>query len=192
MGEIPAGLPRFGLPSINLGSLQALLPTALAIALVSFMESIAVAKAIQSKNKNYQVVPNQELKALGMSNIVGSFFQSFPVTGGFSRTAVNDQAGAKTGLASIISAVLVTLTLLVLTPLFYYLPNAILAAVIMVAVAGLFDYKEVIHLWKVDRGDALMLLVTFVGTLALGIEQGILLGVVLSLAMVIYRTQDHI
>lgn len=188
VGEIPAGLPAFAVPAFGLDTLRSLLPIALAISLVSFMESIAVAKAIQARHKNYGLDPNQELKALGLSNIVGSFFQSFPITGGFSRTAVNDQAGAKTGLASIVSAILVVLTLLVLTPLFYYLPNAILAAVIMVAVSGLFDYREMVHLWKVNRSDALMLLATFFGTLLLGIEQGILLGVVLSLAMVIYRT----
>ncbi|MCB0547344.1 MAG: STAS domain-containing protein, partial [Phaeodactylibacter sp.] len=167
---------------------SALLPIALAIALVSFMESIAVAKAIQAKHKNYKVDANQELIGLGIANIGGSFFQSYPTTGGFSRTAVNDQAGAKTGLASIISAVLIALTLLFLTSLFYYLPNAILASVIMVAVFGLIDIKEAVHLWHADRSDFWMLIATFVGTLALGIEQGILIGVVLSIAIIIFRT----
>jgi len=160
----------------------------LTIVLVSFMVSIAVAKAIQARHKNYQVDANQELVALGLANIGGAFFKSYPVTGGFSRTAVNDQAGAKTGLASIISAGLIVLTLLFLTPLFHFLPKAILASVIMVAVFGLIDTKEAIHLWKTDRTDFWMLLVTFVATLGIGIEQGIGLGVVLSLAMVIYRT----
>jgi SulP family sulfate permease len=108
--------------------------------------------------------------------------------GGFSRTAVNDQAGAKTGLASIISAILIILTLLFLTPLFYYLPQAVLASVIMVAVFGLIDYKEAIRLWSTDRTDFYMLMVTFLTTLGLGIEIGILVGVVLSLAMVLYRS----
>jgi SulP family sulfate permease len=157
------------------------------------MESIAVAKAIQAKHKNYKVIPNQELIALGIANIGGSFFQSYPTTGGFSRTAVNDQAGAKTGMASIISAVLIILTLLFLTSLFYYLPKAILASVIMVAVFGLIDYKEAIHLWKSNRTDFFMLIVTFIATLSLGIEQGIAVGVILSLVMVIYRTtRPHI
>ena len=152
------------------------------------MESIAVAKAIQAKHKNYKVIPNQELMALGLANIGGAFFQSYPVTGGFSRTAINDQAGAKTGLAAIISALLIIITLLFLTPLFYYLPKAILASVIMVAVFGLIDVKEAKHLWKSNRTDFWMLVVTFVGTLTLGIEQGIGLGVLLSLVMVIFRT----
>ncbi len=186
--EVPQGLPGFSLPNIDTEAVSSLLPIAVTIALVGFMESIAVAKAIQSKHKDYQVDANQELIALGMANLVGSLFKSFPTVGGFSRTAVNDQAGAKTGLASIISAVLIILTLLFLTPLFYYLPQAILASVIMVAVFGLIDFKEAAHLWSTDRTDFFMLLTTFLTTLGLGIEQGIMVGVVLSLAMVIYRS----
>lgn len=188
VGEVPSGLPSFAMPDFSLENFNTLLPIALAIALVSFMESIAVAKAIQAKHKNYKVDANQELTALGMANIGGSFFQAFPTTGGFSRTAVNDQAGAKTGMASIISALLIALTLLFLTPLFYYLPNAILASVIMVAVFGLIDIREAVHLWHADRSDFWMLIATFTGTLALGIEQGILIGVALSLGLIIFRT----
>ncbi len=191
--EVPQGLPVFSIPTIDYGSVSSLLPIALTIALVGFMESIAVAKSIQSKHKDYQIDANQELIGLGMANLVGSLFKSFPTVGGFSRTAVNDQAGAKTGLASIISAALIILTLLFLTPLFYYLPMAILASVIMVAVFGLIDFKEAKQLWKTDRTDFYMLLTTFLTTLGLGIEQGIMVGVVLSLAMVIYRsTYPHI
>ncbi len=188
VGEVPQGLPAFSVPRFDLATVEALLPAALAISLVGFMESIAVAKAIQARHKNYKVDPNQELLALGLANIGGAFFKSYPVTGGFSRTAVNDQAGAKTGMASIISAVFIMLTLLFFTPLFYYLPKAILASVIMVAVFGLIDYKEAIHLWTANRTDFALLLITFVATLTLGIEQGIGVGVVLSLAMVIFRT----
>ncbi len=188
VGEVPEGLPSFVLPDFSIATMKTLLPVALAISLVSFMESIAVAKAIQAKHKDYKVVPNQELIALGLANIGGSFLQSYPVTGGFSRTAVNDEAGAKTGMASIISAVLIILTLLFLTPLFYYLPNAILASIIMVAVFGLIDIKEAKYLWTANRSDFWMLIATFVATLTLGIEQGIGIGVVLSLAMIIFRT----
>ncbi len=188
VGLIPEGLPALTTPQLNVQNLTALLPIALTISLVGFMESIAVAKAIQARHKNYKVDPNQELIGLGIANIGGSFFQAFPTTGGFSRTAVNDQAGAKTGLASIISAFLIILTLLFLTPLFYFLPKAILASVIMVAVFGLIDFKEAKHLWASDRTDFFMLLITFLATLSLGIEQGIGVGVVLSLVMVIYRT----
>ena len=186
--EIPNTLPNYQLPLLDLSTIQLLIPMALTIALVSFMESIAVAKAIQIKHRDYIVIPNQELISLGLANVFGSFFQSFPTTGGFSRTAVNDQAGAKTGLAAIISALLIVVTLLFLTPLFYNLPKAILASVIMVAVFGLIDYKEAIHLWKSNRTDFFLLVVTFIATLTIGIEKGIGLGVILSLAMVIFKT----
>ncbi|MEZ4886842.1 MAG: solute carrier family 26 protein [Chitinophagales bacterium] len=188
--EVPSGLPVFGIPEWDMTSFKALLPTALTISFVGFMESIAVAKAIQSKHKNYEVVSNQELIGLGLANIVGSFFKAFPVTGGFSRTAVNDQAGAKTGLASIFSAVLIVITLLFLTPYFYYLPNAVLAAIIMVAVFGLIDFKEAKHLWQIDKRDFTLFMVTAVGTLFLGIEEGILIGAGLSLLMVIYQVSN--
>ncbi len=188
--EIPNSLPSFIIPSINMEVIELLIPMALTISLISFMESIAVAKAIQIKHRDYKVVPNQELISLGLANIIGSFFQSYPTTGGFSRTAVNDQAGAKTGLASIFSAILIVVTLLFLTPLFYNLPNAILASVIMVAVFGLIDYKEAKFLFKSNRTDFWTLIVTFLGTLIFGIEIGIAIGVVLSLAMVLYKTTN--
>ena len=188
VGTIPDGLPSFSMPQFDAQTFRELIPVALAISLVSFMESIAVAKAIQSKHGDYKVVPNQELIALGLANIGGSLFSSYSTTGGFSRTAVNDQAGAKTGMASIISAGLIVLTLLFLTPLFYFLPKAILASVIMVAVFGLIDLKEARFLWHANRSDFWMLVVTFVATLVLGIEQGIGIGVILSLGMIIFRT----
>ena len=188
VGTVPEGLPPFQLPQFSWEQLQSLFPIALTISFIGFMESIAVAKAIQAKHKDYNVVPNQELIGLGIANIGGSFFGAFPTTGGFSRTAVNDQSGAKTGMASIISAVLIALTLLFLTPLFYFLPKAILASVIMVAVFGLINIKEAVHLWKIDRTDFWMLIITFIGTIALGIEEGILIGVALSIGMIIYRT----
>jgi SulP family sulfate permease len=188
--DIPSTLPKFEIPIFDVNIIELLIPMALTIALISFMESIAVAKAIQTKHRDYKVVPNQELVSLGLSNIVGSFFQSYPTTGGFSRTAVNDQAGAKTGLAALISAVLIVITLLFLTPYFYNLPKAILASVIMVAVFGLIDYKEALQLWKSNRLDFWMLIATFLATLILGVEMGIGLGVILSLAMVLFKTTN--
>ena len=188
VGDVPGGLPSINSPTFDFNTWKELFPIALTISLIGFMESIAVAKAVQAKHRDYKVIPNQELIALGTANIIGSFFQAFPTTGGFSRTAVNDQAGAKTGLASIFSAILISLTLLFLTPLFYYLPNAILASIIMVAVFGLIDWKEVVYLFKTDRSDLFMLLITFVCTLLIGIEQGILIGVALSMGAIVYRT----
>ncbi|MFO7845889.1 MAG: solute carrier family 26 protein [Balneolaceae bacterium] len=191
VGDIPQGLPSFSLEYLNLSDARVLIPVVLIISLVSYMESIAVAKAIANKH-GYKVDANKELIALGAANIGGSFFQAYPTTGGFSRTAVNNQSGANSTIATIISASIVALTVLFLTPLFYYLPNAVLAAIIMVAVAGLFDLAEMKYLWKTDKKDLAMLLVTFVATLALGIEEGIAVGVVLSLVLVIYSsTKPH-
>lgn len=193
VGEVPEGLPSFQVPSIDYARISELVPIALTLALIAFMEAISVAKAVEEKHDDYEVDPNQELIALGTSNILGSFFQSYPTTGGFSRTAVNDQGGAKTGVAPLISALVVGLTLLFLTPLFYYLPNAVLAAIIMVAVFGLIDFKYPMQLFKTRKDEFVLLLITFVVTLTVGIKDGILMGVLLSLLLLVYRTsRPHI
>ncbi|MBO8155529.1 MAG: solute carrier family 26 protein [Bacillaceae bacterium] len=187
VGDIPKGIPSLSLPAFDFGSIGALLPIALTISFVGFMESIAVAKAIAAKEK-YKINSNQELNGLGLANIVGSFFSAYPVTGGFSRSAVNYQAGARTGLASIITAVIILVALLFLTPLLYYLPQAVLAAIIMVAVFGLIDIKEAIHIFKIRQADGWTLIITAIATLTLGIEQGILMGVAVSLILFIWRS----
>lgn len=187
--EIPKGLPTPSFPSWDYQTIQQLLPSALTIALVAFMEAIAVAKAIHIRHNDYKIVPNQELIALGLANMIGSFFQSFPGTGGFSRSAVNDQAGAKTNLAAIISALFVVMTLLFLTPLFYYLPKAVLASIIMVAVFKLISVQDAIDLWNNGyKRDWLILVITFGVTLLIGIPKGILTGVLLSIAGTLYDT----
>ena len=188
VGEVPAGLPSVAVPVLSLTDMQALLPTALTIALIGFMEGIAVAKAVNARHPEYTVVPNQELVAIGASNIGSALVGGFPVAGGFSRTAVNDQSGARTGLAAVISAGVIVLTLLFLTPLFYYLPQAVLASIIMVAVFTLIDWREAARLWRVDRSDFWMLAVTFVATLVLGIQNGIAVGVALSIGVHVYRS----
>lgn len=187
VGDVPSGLPTLSSPSFDMESWKTLLPIAFTISLVGFAESFAVAKTIQAKHKNYRLNANQELIALGMANFGSAFFRGYPVTGGFSRTAVNNDAGAKTTMASIISAVLIVLTLLFFTGLFYNLPSAILAAVVLVAVSGLIDFKEPVHLWHKDKFDFTMLVATFIITLTLGIETGIISGMVLSLLVVIYK-----
>jgi len=187
VGEVPGGLPAPSLPMMDLSAIQALLPIAITISLVGFMESISVAKNF-SRAAGYELDADQELKGLGLANIGGAFFGAYPVTGGFSRTAVNAQAGARTGIAAIITAAVVVLTLLFLTPLFYYLPKAVLAAIIMTAVFGLVDFREAKHLWHVSRADLAMMGVTFIATLSLGIEQGILAGVAASLLWFIWKT----
>lgn len=191
--NIPNGLPNFAFPSIDFSHIDKLTPIAMTLALIAFIEAISVAKAVGVKHKEYEVNANQELIALGASNILGSLFQSYPTSGGFSRTAVNDQIGAKTGLAGIISALVVGLTLLFLTPLFYYLPNSILAAIIMVAVFGLIDIQYPVRLYKNRKDEFFLLLITFLITLTVGIKEGILLGVLLSLLLLVYRTsRPHI
>lgn len=193
VGEVPKGLPEFSIPEIDFSRVSELLPIALTLALIAFMEAISVAKAVEERHTDYKVDANQELIALGTSNIVGSFFQSYPTTGGFSRTAVNDLSGAKTGIAAIVSASVVGLTLLFLTPLFYYLPNAVLAAIIMVAVLGLIDIKFPIELSKNRRDEFFLLIATFLITLTVGIKEGILLGVLISLVLLVYRiSMPHI
>jgi len=193
VGKVPSGLPSFQTPEIPLDRISELTPIALTLALIAFMEAISVSKAIEEKQNEYEIDSNQELIALGTSNIIGSLFQSYPTTGGFSRTAVNDQAGAKTGIAPLISALVVGLTLLFLTPLFYYLPNAVLAAIIIVAVFGLIDFSYPKELYKRRKDEFILLLITFVITLTVGIKEGVLSGVLLSLLIMVYRTsKPHI
>ncbi len=187
VGKIPEGLPQFSFPSIHIENIQSLLPIAVTIALIAFMEAVSVGKALQAKHKDFEIRPNQELIALGLSNIIGSFFQSFNVTGGFSRSAVNDQAGAKTGVSALISSGLIILTLLFLTPLFYYLPNAVLASIIIVAVLGLINFRMVKYLWLTDKSDLGMLVATFFGTLFLGMQWGVLVGIGLSLLILLIK-----
>lgn len=184
---IPDGLPPLQLPDFSLGQFGEIIPLALTISVVAFMEAFSVAKAIEAKKRDYKVLPNRELVALGMANVVGSLFQSYPVTGGFSRSAVNFQAGANTPLASVVSAALVALTLIFLTPLFYYLPQAILASVIMVAVAGLIDLTYARQLWKDSKTDFLLLLATFLVTLNFSMVPGIVTGIVLSILVLLYQ-----
>jgi len=187
IGNVPKGLPTFSLPAFSFESLRLLFPSALTILFVGFMESISVAKTIAAREK-YKIDSNQELKGLGLSNIVASFFSAYPVTGGFSRTAVNYEAGARTGLASVISAALIILVLYFFTPLFHYLPKCVLASVVMVAVIGLIDVKQAKHLFKVKKADGWTLALTFVITLAVGSEQGILIGMAFSLLVFIWRS----
>lgn len=186
VGEIPSGLPAFTILTFNWSELESLLPVILTIALIGYMESIAVAKSIASR-EGYKVNPDNELIGLGLANVVGAFFQSYPATGGLSRTAVNYQAGARTVLAALITVVLIVVTVLFFTPAFYFLPMTILASIVMLAVTSLFDYEEIKHLWHTDRKDFLLLMFTFLVTLFVGIKEGILAGVVVSLLTIIYR-----
>lgn len=193
VGEIPVGLPKIGMPKLDKQLIIDLFPVAITLAVVGFTEAISIAKAIEEKHTDYQVDPNQELIAVGSGNIIGSFVQSYPTTASFSRSAIQDQGGAKSGIASLFSAALVLLTLLFLTPLFYYLPIPILAAIIMVSIFGLIDIKYPIQLWKKNRDECLAFLITFIITMTVGIPQGIVIGILLSLLTMIFRTsKPHI
>ena len=193
LGEIPTGLPKFVIPSFDAELIQDLSGLALTLALIGFMEAISIAKSIEIKHNNYKVKPNKELIAIGFSNIVGSFFQTYPATGGFARTAVNDQAGAKTPLSSLIAALIIAISLLFLTPAFYYLPKAVLAAIIVVAAYGLLDFSMPKKLLSFNLRDLIILNVTLFVTIFIGIKEGILFGVILSLVMLIYKsTKPHI
>ncbi|MFL2596992.1 MAG: sulfate permease [Flavobacteriaceae bacterium TMED147] len=188
VGNIPDGLPNFSFPPLKWEIIKELIPISLTIALVAFMEAISIAKSIQEKHKTYEINPNQELLALGASNMIGSFFQSYPTTGGFSRTAVNNQAGAKTGVAALISALIVAIILTFFTDWFYYLPKSVLGAIIIVAVIKLIDYKYAIRLYKIRKDEFLVLLITFIATLFIGITEGILFGIIFSFILLVYRT----
>tara|TARA_R110001592_G_scaffold77570_3_gene233371 strand:+ start:1535 stop:3259 length:1725 start_codon:yes stop_codon:yes gene_type:complete len=188
VGEVPAGLPSFSIHSFSMEKVREIWPIALTVALVGYLEAISIGRAFEEKDKIETIDPNQELIALGASNMIGSFFQSYSVTASFSRSAINYEAGAKSTVASMISVVMVALTLLFLTPLFYNLPKAALASIIMVSVFGLIDLSYPKKLWYQSRDEFLVLLITFLITLAVGIVEGILMGVLLSLLLMVYRT----
>ncbi|MFK7980742.1 MAG: SulP family inorganic anion transporter [Saprospiraceae bacterium] len=190
---VPEGLPIFQLPDMGWENIQLLGETTLTVTIICIVESLAIAKVLEAKHQDYTIRPDQELFALGISKIGGAFFQSIPTSGSFSRSAINNEAGAKTTVASIITVFLIALTLLFLTPLFYYLPRAILAAIIMLAVKSLFDLKEGIYLWHTHKEDFWMMLITFIVTLIVSIPVGIFTGVLLSIGAILYHsTHPHI
>ncbi len=192
VGSVPEGLPGFQLPNfefdIGWEKGKKLLGTVFTVTVIGIVESIGIAKVLQAKHGNYQIRPNQEFLALGLSKIAGSFFQALPTSGSFTRSAVNNDSGAVSGIASLITALIIGLTLLFLTPLFYFLPKAVLAAIILLSVLGLFDWKEIKHLWKNYKSDFFMMLATFLITLIFGIEEGVFSGVILSIIMVLYKS----
>ncbi|MFX0555249.1 SulP family inorganic anion transporter [Maribacter sp. CXY002] len=188
VGEVPSGIPSFNLPDIRLESISQLWPIALALALVGYLEAISIGKALEEKSGEETIHANKELIALGSTNIVASLFQGYPVTASFSRSAINYDSGAKTNLAGIVSVFLVVLALLFLTPLFQYLPNAILASIVMVSVVGLIDLAYAKKLLKLRKDEFGVLVITFLITIVFGITQGILVGVLLALLLLVYRT----
>jgi len=188
VGTVPGGLPAFKIPDIGLNNTLEVWPIALTLALVGYLEAISIGKALEEKEGEETIDANQELVALGAGNMVGSFFQSYSATASFSRSAINQSVGAKTNLSGVFSVVMVVVTLLFLTPVFYYLPNAVLASIIMVSVFGLIDIPYAKQLWIDRKDEFVVLLITFLTTLFIGITQGILVGVLASLLLMVYRT----
>jgi SulP family sulfate permease len=189
VGHIPAGLPSFVWPEYNPDHVKALVLPAGMIAFLSFVEAFSIAKAVASKTRQ-RLSADQEMVGKGLANLVAGVFQGYPVSGSFSRTAVAFDAGAKTGFAAVVSGIVVGITLLFLTPLMYHLPIATLAAIIIIAVVGLFQIAPLLHSWKVNPHDSVVALVVFTSTIyfAPHLEKGIYIGIALSLAFYIYRT----
>lgn len=189
VGEITPGLPAFEIPIAENLHFQALIMPALIIALLSFVEAFSIAKAVASKTRQ-RISADQEMVGKGLANIVAGVTQGYAVSGSFSRTAVAFDAGARTGFAAIFSGILVGITLLFLTPLLYHLPAATLAAIIIVAVYGMIQFEPFKNAWKVNPHDGVVALVVFLTTLIFAphLENGIFIGVILSLLFYLYRT----
>jgi len=187
LGSIPSGLPTPRLPDFDLLPLDEVVPLGLTVALIGFMESISAAKTYARQNR-YEVYATTELVSIGVANVGASMVGGYTVGGALSRTAVNAQAGARTPLAGVVTAVAIAITLAFFTPVFAYLPKPVLAAIILVAVAGLIDVPEAIHLWRVKRDDLVLLVITFLVTLFGTIELGIVIGVLCSLLWLIFTT----
>jgi len=187
VGAVPQGLPPFTLPLWDLGLWQALLVPALLISVVGFVESVSVGQTLAAKRRQ-RIEPDQELVALGSSNLSAAFTGGFPVTGGFARSVVNFDAGAQTPAAGVFTAIGITLASLFLTPALYHLPQATLAATIVVAVLSLVDFSILRKTWNYAKSDFLAVLATLVATLTVGVETGLVVGVGVSLALYLYRT----
>ena len=191
VGTIPRGFPSIKTPKFNMADFFSLFPMAVIISLLGFMEAISIAKAMAAKT-GQRLDPNRELIGQGLANIVGSFGRSYAVSGSFSRSAVNLQAGARTGLSSVFSSCVVAITLILFTPLLYHLPQAVLAAIIMMAVIGLVNVRGFVHAWKAQRYDGAVGIISFVCTLAFAphLDRGILIGILLSLCLYLLRVMQ--
>lgn len=187
LGQIPRGLPGLSAPSFDLDMILLVLTPAIMIAIVGYVESISIAQTLAAK-KRQAVDANSELIALGLANLGAGVSNAMPVTGGLSRSIVNYDAGAATPAAGAMTAVGIAIALLLLTPLMYFLPNATLAAIIIVAVLSLLDFRALPRTWAYSRADGAAMAATMAATLLIGVEEGLLAGVGLSLVLYLYRT----
>ena len=189
VGTVPKGLPSFTVPPVDSKAILHLLPYAIIISLLGFMEAISIAKALAGKT-GQRLDPNQELIGQGLANMIGAVGKGYPVSGSFSRSAVNFQSGAITGFSSAFTSIAVLIMLLFLTPLLYHLPQSVLAAVIMMAVIGLLNVSGFIHAWKAQKYDGVISVISFIATLAFAphLDKGIMIGVVLSISIFLYKS----
>ncbi len=187
VGDVPAGLPALTLPGWDAQLALDLLPGAALIAFVAYLESIAVARSLASKRRE-RILPNRELVALGFSNLAAGLSGAFPVAGGVGRSGVNYAAGSKTQLAGVITAVCMGLCLLLLGPMFHYVPKAILAAIVLIAVMSLIDLEPLLESWRYNVADGASTLVTFLAVLLVNVETGVLTGLVFSVLLFLWRT----
>jgi len=187
VGEIPRGLPMLSLPTFDLTLIQSLLAPAVMVAIVGYVESMSIAQTLAAK-KRERIDPDRELIALGAANLGAGVSGAMPVTGGLSRSIVNFDAGAETPMAGALTAVGIALALLFLTPLLHYLPTATLAAIIIVAVSSLLDFRTLPRTWAYSRADGAAMAATIAVTLLVGVEPGLMAGVGLSLVLHLYRT----
>ena len=184
VGIIPSGLPHFRLPNLRISDVDGLVPLAFACFLLAYIESVSAGKTLAQKN-GFEINPRQELLALGVANLATALGQGYPVSGGLSQSAVNDNAGAKTPFSLVFASAVIALCLLFLTGMLRNLPNVILAGIVLVAIRGLVDVKEFIHLWKMHRADFAIAMVAVIGVLVFGILKGVLIAAVTSLIMLI-------
>ncbi|NND05599.1 MAG: sulfate permease [Saprospiraceae bacterium] len=188
IGAVESGFPKFNAGFFQIQMIADIFPLAVAICMVSFIESISIAKTLAAKNGVDQIQANKELWGLGVAKVVGAFFQAYPSTGSFSRSAINAEAGAKTGLSSIFTALMVGLILLLLTSLLYFIPIPVLAAIVIAAVIKLIDLKYIMDLWRIDRNDFLVFLTTAGLTLLLGVQLGVFSGMLLSILIILHQS----
>jgi MFS superfamily sulfate permease-like transporter len=184
VGLIPAGLPQFHVPTLHAGDLDDIFTLAFACFLLAYIESVSSAKTMAQKH-GYKINPRQELLALGLVNLGTAFGQSYPVSGGLSQTAVNDKAGAKTPISLIFASIAIGLCLILLTGLLKNLPNVVLACIVIVAIKGLIDIKEFVHLWKTNKTELILALIAVIGVLVFGILEGVLIAAIVTLVLVV-------
>lgn len=186
VGALPQGLPDFQLPALRVRDVDGVIPLAFACLLLAYVEGVSAARTLAQKNR-YEIDPRQELLGLGAANLAAGFFQAYPVAGGLSQSSVNDKAGARSPLALVFASVTIGLCLLVLTGMLRNLPNVVLAAIVLVAVKGLIDVRELRRVWRVSRFEFGVSMVAFAGVLVLGILRGVIVAVLVSLLLLIRR-----